>query len=67
MVTTRDVEYSADGTVMVGRLALPDGAATRPAVLVAHEGPGLPGITYHPNAAERSWRAMLELFDEVFG
>jgi len=41
MVTTRDVEYSADGTVMVGRLALPDGSAKRPAVLIAHEGPGL--------------------------
>jgi dienelactone hydrolase len=41
MVTTRDVEYRADDTVMVGRLALPDGAAKRPAVLIAHEGPGL--------------------------
>jgi len=27
MVTTRDVEYSADGTVMLGRLALSDGSA----------------------------------------
>ncbi|HEY1633274.1 MAG TPA: dienelactone hydrolase family protein [Acidimicrobiales bacterium] len=41
MVTTRDVEYDAEGTVMVGRLALPDGTAKRPAVLIAHEGPGL--------------------------
>jgi dienelactone hydrolase len=41
MVTTRDVKYSADGTVMVGRLALPEGAAKRPAILIAHEGPGL--------------------------
>ena len=41
MVTTRDVEYGADGSLMVGRLALPDGSAKRPAVLIAHEGPGL--------------------------
>lgn len=41
MVTARDVEYSVDGTVMVGRLALPEGSAVRPAVLIAHEGPGL--------------------------
>jgi dienelactone hydrolase len=27
---------------------------------------GLPGLRYHPRAAARSWRAMLELFDEVF-
>lgn len=41
MVTTRDIEYHADGTIMKGRLALPDGAGKRPAVLIAHEGPGL--------------------------
>ena len=41
MVTTRDVAYDVHGTVMVGRLALPDGADRRPAVLIAHEGPGL--------------------------
>ena len=41
MVTTRDVEYAADGTTMVGRLALPDGDGPVPAVLLAHEGPGL--------------------------
>ena len=41
MVTTRDVEYDAGGTRMVGRLALPDGEGVRPAVLIAHEGPGL--------------------------
>jgi hypothetical protein len=28
---------------------------------------GLPGIKSHPKAAKRSWRAMLELFGEVFG
>jgi dienelactone hydrolase len=27
---------------------------------------GLPGLRYDERAAERSWRAMLELFDEVF-
>jgi dienelactone hydrolase len=41
MVTTREIEYPADGTTMVGRLALPDEGAPRPAVLIAHEGPGL--------------------------
>jgi dienelactone hydrolase len=41
MVTIRDVEYDADGTRMVGRLALPEGEGMRPAVLIAHEGLGL--------------------------
>jgi dienelactone hydrolase len=41
MITTREIEYRADGTVMVGRLALPDGEGKRPAVLIAHDGPGL--------------------------
>ena len=41
MPQSRDVEYTADGTVMVGRLILPDGAGRRPGVLVAHEGGGL--------------------------
>jgi len=41
MVTTRDIEYDADGAKMVGRLALPDGTGKRSAVLIAHEGPGL--------------------------
>ena len=27
---------------------------------------GLPGLRYHKPSAERSWRAMLDLFDEVF-
>jgi dienelactone hydrolase len=39
--TTTDVEYVAEGMTMVGRLALPDGDDRRPAVLLAHEGPGL--------------------------
>lgn len=41
MVTTKEVEYRADDTIMVGHLALPAGADQRPAVLIAHEGPGL--------------------------
>jgi dienelactone hydrolase len=41
MVTTRDIEYPADGVTMIGRLALPDGEGTRVGVLIAHEGPGL--------------------------
>src|SRR5207248_10141078 len=41
MVTATDVEYRVEDTAMVGRLALPDGSDTRPAVLIAHEGPGL--------------------------
>jgi dienelactone hydrolase len=40
-VITRDVEYEAEGTIMIGRLAVPDGQGKRPAVLIAHEGPGL--------------------------
>ena len=40
-VATRDIEYGADGTTMVGRLALPAGSGKRPAVLIAHDGPGL--------------------------
>ncbi|NEY36298.1 dienelactone hydrolase family protein [Streptomyces sp. PRKS01-65] len=40
-VTTRTVEYPADGLTMVGHLALPAGSGRRPAVLVGPEGPGL--------------------------
>lgn len=40
-VAIRDIEYGADGTTMVGRLALPGGSGKRPAVLIAHDGPGL--------------------------
>ncbi|MEV7599057.1 dienelactone hydrolase family protein [Kitasatospora sp. NPDC089797] len=40
-VTTRTVEYPADGLTMVGHLALPAGAGPRPAVLIGPEGPGL--------------------------
>lgn len=38
---TKDIEYRADGARLVGRLALPAGEGQRPAVLIAHEGPGL--------------------------
>jgi dienelactone hydrolase len=38
------VDYDADGMRMVGRLAVPDGDDPRPAVLIAHEGPGLDDI-----------------------
>ncbi|MFE0178130.1 dienelactone hydrolase family protein [Streptomyces sp. NPDC059002] len=40
-VTTRTVEYPADGLTMIGHLALPAGTDRRPAVLVGPEGPGL--------------------------
>ncbi|KFU77732.1 Dienelactone hydrolase [Amycolatopsis lurida] len=40
-VTTRTVEYPADGLTMVGHLALPEGTDRRPAVLIGPEGPGL--------------------------
>ena len=36
-----DIAYSADGADMVGYLATPTGGGTGPAVLLAHEGPGL--------------------------
>lgn len=38
---TTEIEYEADGRTMVGWLALPTGEGRRPAVLIAHEGPGL--------------------------
>jgi dienelactone hydrolase len=40
-VNTRKVEYEADGERMVGLMAAPSGGGSGPAVLVAHEGPGL--------------------------
>lgn len=42
-VATRDIEYRADGTIMRGNLAMPVGVGRRPAVLIAHDGPGLTG------------------------
>ncbi|MYT28669.1 MULTISPECIES: dienelactone hydrolase family protein [unclassified Streptomyces] len=40
-VTTRTVQYPADGLTMIGHLALPAGADRRPAVLIGPEGTGL--------------------------
>lgn len=40
-MTTRTVEYPADGLTMVGHLAIPAGVGRRPAVLLGPEGPGL--------------------------
>jgi dienelactone hydrolase len=53
VVTTSEIEYEADGIVMVGHLAVPDGRAggARPAVLVAHEAPGLDDV--HRERADR--------------
>jgi dienelactone hydrolase len=41
MTTVTNIEYQADDRTMIGRLAVPDGEGQRPAVLIAHEGPGL--------------------------
>ena len=51
MVRTRDIDYTADGSTMVGRLALPEGEGKRPAILIAHEGGGLD--EYQKSRAER--------------
>jgi dienelactone hydrolase len=40
-VTTTDIAYEVDGSTMIGRLAVPEGEGTRPAILIAHEGNGL--------------------------
>jgi dienelactone hydrolase len=41
-VKTQDIQYQADGVRMVGYLAAPEGrTGLGPAVLVAHEGPGM--------------------------
>ncbi|MFH8407073.1 dienelactone hydrolase family protein [Streptomyces sp. NPDC018019] len=41
VVTTRTVEYPADGLTISGHLALPAGVGRRPAVLIGPEGAGL--------------------------
>jgi dienelactone hydrolase len=54
MVTTSEVEYEADGGIaMIGHLAVPDADAgeSLPAVLVAHEAPGLDDV--HRERADR--------------
>ncbi|MET8750333.1 dienelactone hydrolase family protein [Streptomyces sp. NPDC004667] len=43
-VTTRTVEYPADNMTMIGHLAIPPGAARRPAVLIGPEGMGLSDV-----------------------
>src|SRR4051794_18975826 len=43
-ITTRPVEYPADGLTMIGPLALPAGAERRPAVLIGPEGMGLSDV-----------------------
>ncbi|MGW2211082.1 dienelactone hydrolase family protein [Streptomyces sp. NPDC001781] len=43
-ITTRAVEYPADGLTMSGHLALPAGAGRRPAVLLGPEGMGLSDV-----------------------
>jgi dienelactone hydrolase len=43
-VTTRTVEYPADGLTMIGHLALPSGVDRRPAVLIGPEGTGLDDV-----------------------
>ncbi|MER6259769.1 dienelactone hydrolase family protein [Streptomyces sp. NPDC059688] len=43
-VTTRPVQYLADGLTMIGHLALPAGSDRRPAVLVGPEGMGLSDV-----------------------
>ncbi len=54
-ITTRTVEYLADGLTMIGHLALPAGADRRPAVLLGPEGMGLSDV-------ERRWAdALAEL------
>jgi dienelactone hydrolase len=43
-VTTRTVEYPADGLTMIGHLALPSGVDRRPAVLLGPEGTGIDDV-----------------------
>ena len=43
-VTTRTVEYPADGLTMIGHFALPAGVDRRPAVLLGPEGPGIDDV-----------------------
>jgi dienelactone hydrolase len=40
----REVRYEADGVQLAGTLAIPGGSGPFPAVLIAHEGPGLDDV-----------------------
>ena len=40
-MTAQTIEYPFEGATHVGHLAVPDGGGSGPAVLLAHEGPGL--------------------------
>jgi dienelactone hydrolase len=48
---TTDIEYTVEGSTMVGRLAVSEGGGTRPGVLIAHDGDGLDD--YQKSRAER--------------
>src|SRR3954465_8273666 len=60
MVATREVTYDADGLVMVGHMARPDGAGPWPAVLIAHDGIGLDDFQRRraDHLAERGYLAL---------
>ena len=71
--------HAADGLVFKGYPADGSRGASAPGVLVAHEGVGhsftnpdidahgFEGFAYDADAEQRSWRTMLELFDETLG
>lgn len=46
-MSSREVEYQADGRHLVGRMAAPDGPGPHPGVLIAHEGGGLDDLQRH--------------------
>jgi dienelactone hydrolase len=60
MVATREVTYDADGLVMVGHMARPDGAGPWPAVLIGHDGIGLDDFQRRraDHLAERGYLAL---------
>jgi dienelactone hydrolase len=51
VLSSTDIAYDVDGATMIGRLSLPAGDGTGPAVLIAHEGNGLDD--YQKSRAER--------------
>lgn len=60
MVATRKVTYPADGLVMAGHLARPDGDGPWPAVLIGHDGIGLDDFQRRraDHLAERGYLAL---------